>query len=96
MKYQRLVGQDHVIGFGTHAWQLPANNGQCGYAGAVVELSHQLNGELVVWRGQQRLYAMPLPLDYTPGQAPRRPRAGKRRQAKIYVLGGRPAIAVRP
>ena len=85
-----------MIGFGAHALQLPAHNGKLGYAGAVVELSHQLNGELVVWKGQQRLYATPLPLDYTPGQAPRRPRASKPRQPRIYLLGGRPALAVRP
>ena len=96
LKYQRVVGQDHVIQFGSRAIQLPASHGKGGYAGAVVELSHQLNGELVVWRGEQRLYAMPLLLDYTPGLAPRRPRAATRRPTKIYVLGGRPAIAVRP
>ncbi|MGH8649126.1 MAG: ISNCY family transposase, partial [Burkholderiales bacterium] len=49
LKYQRVVGKDHVIGFGAHSIQLPAHNGKCGYAGAVVELSHQLNGQLVVW-----------------------------------------------
>jgi len=96
LQYERVVGKDHVIDFGALSIQLPASNGKFGYAGARVELSHQLNGELVVWLGDHRLYSMSLPLDYAPGQAPRRPRASKRKQPKVYVLGGRPAIAVRP
>jgi len=96
LKYQRVVGNDHVISLGTHRLQLPPQNGKWGYAGAQVELSHQLNGELVVWLGDRRLYSTWLPLDYQPGQAPRRPRVAKRQVPKIYVLGGRPAVAVRP
>ena len=61
-----------------------------------MELSHQPDGQLVVWLGDQRLYATSLPLDYQPGQSPPRPRAAKRKPPKIYVLGGRPAVAVRP
>jgi len=96
LQYERVVGQDHVIDFGALPIQLPASHGKFGYAGARVELSHQLNGELVVWLGDHRLYSMSLPLDYAPGQAPRRPRASKRKQPKVYVLGGRPATAVPP
>lgn len=50
----------------------PPKGGKLGYAGSPVELSHQLNGELVVWHGAERLHRMELPLDDTPGQAPRR------------------------
>lgn len=95
LKYERVVGQDHVIRFGAHAFQLPAPHGKRSYAGARVELSHQLDGQLVVWQGDQQLYATSLPLNYQPGQAPLRPREAKRKQPKIYVLGGRPAVAVR-
>jgi transposase len=96
LKYERVVGKDHVIAFGARWIQLPARRGKFGYAGARVELSHQLNGELVVWHGQERLYSMELPLDYTPGQAPPRPRAAKKKQPRIYTYAGRPAVAVRP
>jgi transposase len=96
LKYERAVGQDNVISFGSHRLQLPAGNGNGGYAGDRVELSHQLDGELVVWLGKRRLYSCSVPLDYQPGQAPRRPRVAKRTPPKIYVLGGRPALAVRP
>jgi hypothetical protein len=96
LKYERTVGKEHVVQFRARSIQLPAKAGKFGYAGARVELSHQLNGELVVWQGSQRLHAMELPLDYAPGQAPRRPRAGKKKQPKIYSYAGRPAMEVRP
>jgi len=96
LRYERLVGKDHVVQFGSHRIQLPARRGSQGYAGQRVELSHQLNGELQVWLGQERLYRMPLPLGYTPGRAPRRPRSKKRKLPRIYVYSGRAAVAVRP
>lgn len=96
LRYERVVGKDHVIPFGSHSIQLPPVKGKCGYAGQRVELSHQLNGELHVWLGAQHLYQMPLGLDYTPGAAPRRPRTTKRKLPRIYVCAGRPAVAVRP
>lgn len=96
LKYEREVGKDHVIPFGARAIQLPAKRGKFGYAGAKVEISHQLNGELVVWHENERLHSEPIPLDYVPGQAPRRPRAAKSKPPKIYTFAGRPALAVRP
>ena len=96
LKYERVVGKDHVIAFSARSIQLPAKQGKFGYAGAKVELSHQLNGQLVVWHEQQRLYELEWPLDYTPGQAPRRPRAAKPKLPKIYSYAGRPALEVRP
>jgi hypothetical protein len=84
------------VPFGSIRIQLPARNGKFGYAGQRVELSHQMNGELHVWLGPERLYQMELSLDYEPGQAPRRPNATTKKKPRIYVLGGRPAVAVRP
>jgi len=55
LKYERVVGKDHVIVLGARSVQLPAKSGKHGYAGAKVELSHQLNGELVVWQGTDRV-----------------------------------------
>lgn len=97
--YQRVVGKDHVISFGARSIQLPALKGQQGYAGTRVVLSHQLNGELHVWLGDKDLHHVPMPLDYAPGLAPRRPamtsQAKRKKAPRIYVLGGRAAVAVR-
>jgi hypothetical protein len=89
LKYERTVGKDHVIQFGARSIQLPAQEGRQGYAGARVELSHQLNGELHVWRGQQELLVMKLPLDYAPGLAPRQPAQRSKKRPRIYVYAGR-------
>ena len=97
LKYERVVGKDHVIPFGARPIQLPAKAGKFGYAGVKVELSHQLDGQLVMWNGNERLHAVAVPLDYTPGQAPRRPKAAsKKKGPRIYSYAGRPALAVRP
>ena len=95
LKYERTVGRDHVIEFGSRSLQLPPEKRGKGYAGQKVELSHQLNGELHVWLQDRDLLQQPLALEYAPGLAPRRPQVGKRKQPPIYVLGGRPAVAVR-
>jgi transposase len=89
LKYERTVGKDHVIQFGARSIQLPAQEGRQGYAGARVELSHQLNGELHVWRGQQELLVMKLPLGYAPGLAPRQPAQRSKKRPRIYVYAGR-------
>ncbi len=96
LRDERVVGKDHVVQFGSHRIQLPARKGRQGYAGQRVELSHQLNGELHVWLGQERLYRMPLALGYAPGRAPQRPRSQKRKLPRIYVYAARAALAVRP
>lgn len=44
LKYERVVGKDHVIEFGARSIQLPPQRGHTGYAGKRVELSHQLDG----------------------------------------------------
>lgn len=93
LRYQRKVGKDHVVVLGAKTLQLPPRPGRRSYAGEVVELSHQLNGELHVWRGQEHIHQVHMPLDYTPGQAPPRP-AARRRKPRIYVYAGRPALGV--
>jgi transposase len=95
LRYERTVGKDHVIEFGSRSLQLPARKGNCGYAGVRVELSHQLNGELHVWQGEEHLFSMALPLDYAPGLAPRRPATQKKKVPRVYVFAGRPAIGAR-
>jgi transposase len=95
LRYERVVGKDHVIVFGARSIQLPAQKGQQGYAGVRVELSHQLNGELHVWYGQQDLFSMLLPLDYAPGLAPRQPAQRSKKSPRIYIYAGRPATATR-
>jgi len=93
LRYERVVGKDHVVVFGARSIQLPARS--TGYAGARVELSHQLNGELHVWHGQQDLLSMPLALDYAPGLAIPRPAQRSKKRPRIYVYAGRPATAAR-
>lgn len=100
LRYTRTVGQDHTISFGAQRIQLPPLAGQQGYAGKKVEVSHQLNGELHVWLGDQRLCQRPAPIEYAVGMAPKRPvmrpkPAAKKKGPRIYVLGGRAALAVR-
>ncbi len=98
LRYERTVGYDHTISFGARTIQLPA--APQGYAGKKVEVSHQLNGELHVWLGDQRLHQCQAPIEYAVGMAPKRPvmrhkSERKKKQPRIYVIGGRAALAVR-
>lgn len=100
LRYERTVGHDHTVSFGARILQLPAATGQQGYAGKKVEVSHQLNGEAHVWLGDQRLYQTQVSIEYTVGMAPKRPvmrrkPAQKKKQPRIYTLGGRAALAAR-
>jgi len=96
LHYQRVVNADHTIALGTHSIALPPLPGHRGYAGETVELSHQLDGTLRIYRGDQLLLALPLPLEE---HAQRRPApitsAQKRKPTmpRIYNLSGRPALA---
>src|ERR1019366_5686240 len=51
LRYQRVVGPDHTVTLGAHSIALPPLPGHRGYAGETVELSHQLDGTLHVYRG---------------------------------------------
>jgi hypothetical protein len=96
LRYQRVVAPDHTVTLGGHSIALPPLPGQRGYARETVELSHQLDATLRVYRGDSLLLALPLPLKQ---YAPRRPApittAQKRKQQRprIYSLSGRPALA---
>lgn len=94
LRYERVVGKDRVVSFRSRTIQLPPDDGKQGYAGARVELSHQLNGELHVWLGE-RLLRMELPLDYVSGRGPHRPPARVKKKPRIYVFAGHPAVAFR-
>jgi len=96
LRYQRVVSPDHVITLGSHAIALPALPAQRGYAGETVELSHQLDGTLRVYRGDSLLFAQPLPLQEYSDRRPA-PRTSahkpKPKMPRIYNLSGRPALA---
>ena len=61
-RYQRIVSADHVVTLGTDPIALPPRAGQRSYTGDTVELSHQLDGSLLVYRGDQLLLRQVLPL----------------------------------
>ena len=96
LHYQRVVAADHTVTLGAQAVSLPPLSGPRGYAGETVELSHQLDGTLRVYRGDALLLALPLPLQE---HAERRPVAittaqkRKTQTPRIYNLSGRPALA---
>jgi len=97
-RYQRVVSPDHVITFGARSLSLPPLSSQRGYAGDTVELSHRLDGRLLVSYQKVLLLSLVLPLPLLE-QADRRPAPRISRQKtktpmpRIYNLGGRPALA---
>jgi hypothetical protein len=99
LHYHRVVGADHVIRLGSHAIALPALSGQRGYARETVELSHQLDGLLRVYRGDQLLLTLPLPLEEHGEDRPAPANIGRKRKTptpRIYTLSGRPALTAVP
>jgi transposase len=96
LRYQRVVSPDHTVTLGALPIALPPLPAQRGYARETVELSHQLDGTLHIFRGDQLLRTLPVPLEE---HAERRPAplttAQKRKnpRPRIYNLGGRPALA---
>jgi transposase len=96
LHYQRVVGADHTVTLGAQSIALPPLPGQRGYARETLELSHQLDGRLRIYRGDRLLLTLPLPLDE---HAQRRPapltaaQKRKRPTPRIYQLSGRPALA---
>jgi hypothetical protein len=93
-RYQRIVSADHVVTFGGEAIALPPRSGYRSFAGDTVELSHQLDGSLHVYRRDQLLLRQALPLRE---HVDRRPApvttAQKKKLPRIYNLSGRPALA---
>jgi len=99
LHYQRVVGADHVIRLGSHAIALPALPSQRGYARETVELAHQLDGMLRVYRGDQLLLTLPLPLEEHAEARPSPITTAQKRKTptpRIYTLSGRPALTAVP
>ena len=93
-RYQRIVSPDHVVTLGAQTIALPPRSGQRSYAGDTVELSHQLDGSLLVFRGDQLLLTQASPLqEYAQRRPAPRTTAQKRKLPRIYNLSGRPAVA---
>jgi transposase len=96
LHYRRVVAADHTVTLGANSIALPPLPGHRGYAGETVELAHPLDGNLHVYRGDQLLLTLPLPLEE---HADRRPKLltsaqkRKRPMPRIYNLSGRPALA---
>jgi hypothetical protein len=99
LHYQRVVGADHVVRLGHHVIALPALSGQRGYARETVELSHQLDGLLRLYRGDHLLLTLPLPLEENGEGRPAPINRARKRKAptpRIYSLSGRPALTAVP
>lgn len=96
LRYQRVVAADHTVALGAHSIPLPSLPAHRGYAGETLELSHQLDGSLRVFRGDTLLTTLPWAF---PEPTQRRPvqltSAQKRKPTmpRIYNLSGRPALA---
>ena len=99
LHYQRVVGADHVVRLGEHLFALPSLPGHRGYARETVELSHQLDGMLRIYRGDHLLLTVALPLKE---QLEVRPAAltqaakKKRLTPRIYNFSGHPALTAVP
>ena len=96
LHYQRIVAADHTVTLGAHSIALPPLPGQRGYAGETVELSHQLDGTLRVYRGDSVLRSLSLPLEEHAARRPALLTSAQKRKTpmpRIYNLSGRPALA---
>jgi hypothetical protein len=90
-----VVGPDHVITFGARSIALPPLSSKRGYAGDTVELSHHLDGMLLVSHRKILLLSLPWPLPVQDARPAPRISAQKTKKTmpRIYNLGGRPAVA---
>jgi transposase len=96
LHYQRVVAANHTITLGANSIALPPLPGHRGYAGETVELAHHLDGMLRVYRGDQLLLALPLPLEEHAERRPKLLTSAQKRKTpipRIYNLSGRPALA---
>jgi hypothetical protein len=87
-----VVAPDHTVTLGASAIALPPLPGHRGSAGETVELSHQLEGMLRVYRGDVLLLALPLPLEEHAQRRPAPRRTAQKRKnpmPRIYNLSGR-------
>src|SRR5580692_2279820 len=96
LRYQRVVSADHTVTLGAQSIALPPLPAHRGYAGETVELSHQLDGVLRVFRADTLLTALPFAFEEHPGRRPVQLTSAQKRKPtmpRIYNLSGRPAIA---
>jgi transposase len=96
LHYQRIVAADHTVTLGAQSIALPPLPGHRGYAGETVELSHQLDGILRIYRGDVLLLARPSPLQEHAERRPKLLTSAQKRKSpmpRIYNLSGRPALA---
>lgn len=95
-RHQRTVAPNHTVSFAGETIQLPPSSSRRGYAGALVELSHQLDGALRIYRADQLLLTLHRPLRELIEPKPAIRSAAQKRKPKmprIYNLSGRPALA---
>jgi len=93
-RYQRVVAPDHTIAFGSEKIQLPP--ARLGYAGSTVELSHQLDGNLCIYRGLKLLHTLQRPLRELAEPKPAVRTTAQKRKPKaphVYCYSGHPALA---
>jgi hypothetical protein len=91
-----VVAADHSVSLGAQSIALPPLPAARGYAGETLELSHQLDGTLYVYRGDRLLLARPLPLEEHAERRPKLLTSAQKRKTptpRIYKLSGRPALA---
>src|ERR1700723_4694077 len=96
LRYQRVVSADHTVALGSQSIALPPLPAHRGYAGETVELSHQLDGVLRVFRADTLLTALPLAFEEQPERRPVQLTSAQKRKPtmpRIYNLSGRPALA---
>src|SRR6202521_2378163 len=70
LRYQRVVSADHTVALGSQSIALPPLPALRGYAGETVELSHQLDGVLRVFRADTLLTALPFAFEEQPERRP--------------------------
>jgi len=95
-RYQRVVAKDHTVAWAGEVFQLPPLPSRHSLAGKVVELSHQLDGSLRFYFGQQLLLTRQRPLEELVEPKPAVLSSALKRRPKpprIYNLGGRPALS---
>jgi transposase len=96
LRYQRVVSADHTVALGSQSIALPPLPALRGYAGETVELSHQLDGVLRVFRADTLLTALPFAFEEHPQRRPVQLTSAQKRKPtmpRIYNLSGRPALA---
>jgi hypothetical protein len=96
LRYQRVVSADHTVALGSQSIALPPLPAHRGYAGETVELSHQLDGVLRVFRTDTLLTALPFAFEEQPERRPVQLTSAQKRKPtmpRIYNLSGRPALA---